>query len=300
MLAGVLTRRGWDARFAEHPGRSPAGWARLLPQVARADIVYLVGSRMDRGCPQERLLQLRRRPTVIHWVGTDVQIAAEEYAHGNASDRVRRQPLHWCDAPWLVDELAALGAHGEYVPLPIVGLAQEAPPLPERFRVLLYLPVDAFDREVFDMDALLRLPEAMPETGFVLIPSTAATLPSPLPPNVTAPGWVEDMDALYREVSAVVRLTSHDGTSFMVLEALSRGRQVIWTFTMPGVTVACGFEAVLAALRAMAQQHAAGDLALNEAGTRFAREEFDPQRAEVAIDRRLQALLRAWRGRRAT
>jgi len=293
MLAGVLTRRGWDARFAAHPGRSVGGWLRLLPLVARADIVYLIGSRIDRGCPQEWLLRLRRRPLVIHWVGTDVQIALEEAARGNASEIIVHRPMHWCDAPWLVSELEELGARAEYVPLPITGLAAEGPPLPDRFRVLLYLPVDAFDREVFDMETLLALPTALPEIDFVLIPSTQETLPSPLPANVTAPGWVDDMDALYRDVAVVVRLTSHDGTSFMVLEALSRGRQVIWTFAMPGVTVASGFAAVSEALANMARRFADSELGLNTEGMEYARHAFDPHDAETAIDRRLRAMLRA-------
>src|SRR5207302_2737456 len=72
MLVEVLSRKGWDARFAAHPGRDLRGWGRLLPRVARAHVVYLIGSRMDRGSPQEWLMRLRSRPTVIHWVGTDV------------------------------------------------------------------------------------------------------------------------------------------------------------------------------------------------------------------------------------
>lgn len=301
MLAGVLTRRGWDARFLPHPGRDWRGWLALLPQVARADVVYLIGSRIDRGCPQEWLLRLRRGPTVIHWVGTDVLIATEEHRRGNASAFIARRATHWCDAPWLVPELAPLGAVAGHVPLPVVGMAAEAPPLPERFSALLYLPVDAFDREVFDGDTLLRLPQAFPNVDFVLVPSTQETLAEPLPPNVRAPGWVDDMDALYRELTAIVRLTSHDGTSFMVVEALSRGRQAIWTFPMPGAILASGFDAVSRSLAGLLAEHQAGTLALNQTGMEYVRSELDPQRCEVEIDRRLRTLLRIHlrRGRRS-
>ena len=74
-----------------------------LTHTARADIVYLIGSRIDRASPQDRLLRLRRRPVVIHWVGTDVQIAVDEHRRHNVSLRVAERPIHWCDAPWLVD-----------------------------------------------------------------------------------------------------------------------------------------------------------------------------------------------------
>ena len=291
MLEEILRERGWQATFVPHPGRDIRGWARLLPLVARADLVYLISSRIDRGCPQDWLLRFRRRPVVVHWNGTDVLIAADEYRRGNASRRIAERAIHWCDAPWLVDELAAIGVKGEHVPLPIPVLSGEAPPLPARFRALLYLPVDAFDREVFDMETLLRLPRECPEVGFTLIPSPGESLPTPLPPNLEAPGWVTDMDALYAETTVLVRLTSHDGTSFMVLEALSRGRHVIWTYPMTGVIQASGFEAVSGALRELIARQAAGRLGLNDEGRRYALEQFDRAHLIEELDRRLRAVV---------
>jgi hypothetical protein len=291
MLARLLRERGWAAEFAAHPGRDPRGWAGLVVKLAGADLLYLVSSRAERGSPQDVLLRAWRRPLVIHWVGTDVQIALEEHARGRLSHRIVERPVHWCDAPWLVDELATMGVRADHVPLPIPGLPQEPPPLPETFGVLLYLPVDAFDREVFDMETLLRLPLAFPEVRFILIPSPAETLPRPLPANCTAPGWVADMDALYREVSVVVRLTSHDGTSFMVAEALARGRQVIWTFPMEGAIRAEGFDAVVAAIRDLAARHAAGTLGLNEAGRQYVLAHFQRDALLSDLDRRLRRVV---------
>lgn len=290
-LAKELGDMGWRAAFLPHPGRSAAGWAKVAKDAARADIVYLIGSRIDRSAPQDRLLRLRRRPVVIHWVGTDVQIALEEYARDNISLRVAERPVHWCDAPWLVDELRTIGVMSDYVPLPIPIDAGVPPPLPERFRVLLYYPVDAFDREVFDIETMLRLPAEFPEAAFTLIPSPPETLPQPLPANLEARAWVEDMDALYRETTAVVRLTSHDGQSFMAAEALSRGRYVIWTQPMPGCIRAEGFEAVSAALRELLERHEAGTLALNMDGRRAVLNRFGEGRPLKELDERLRVVL---------
>ncbi len=292
MLARLLGERGWEARFAHHPGRDPRGWARLVPAVLRADVIYLISSRLDRFSPQAILIRLRRRPVVIHWVGTDVLIALDEHALGRASKSAARRAVHWVDAPWLAGELDTMGIAAEHVQLPVDGLSQQAPPLPARFTVLLYLPVDAFDREVFDMETLLRLPAAFPDARFILIPSPAATLPGPLPPNLETPGWVTDMDALWRDVTVQVRLTSHDGTSFMVLEALSRGRYSIWTYPIDGGIAARGYDAVHAALVRLEREHAAGRLGLNQPGMAHARAAFDPARAVTALDRALRAVAR--------
>ncbi|MCK9521267.1 MAG: hypothetical protein M0R74_19915, partial [Dehalococcoidia bacterium] len=103
------------------------------------------------------------------------------------------------------------------------------------------------------------------------------------------------MDRLYRDASVLVRLTLHDGTSFMALEALSRGRYVIWTYPMPGVEQAQGPPAVTSALLGLWKRHEAGDLGLNEEGMVFAREHFDPGRVAGQIDGRLRDLIRRLR-----
>ena len=42
-----------------------------------------------------------------------------------------------------------------------------------------------------------------------------------------------DMTEIYKQTSLLIRLTKHDGFSSMVLEALSLGRNVIWTYKIP-------------------------------------------------------------------
>jgi hypothetical protein len=289
-LARALASLGWRARYLPHPGRNAAGWVRVVAAVARADIVYLVGSRLDRGSPQDRLLRVRRRPVVIHWVGTDVQIALAEHRRRNASARIADHAVHWCDAPWLVEELRQAGIRADYVPLPISLPSGEPPPLPAQFTALLYYPVDDFDRQVFDFETLFRLPGAFPAVRFILVPSPPSTLPSPLPPNLEARSWVENMDALYREVTVLVRLTTHDGQSFMAVEVLARGRYVIWTHPMPGAIQASGFEQVSAALQRLLARHQAGALGLNLDGRRYVLERFGGGVPLREIDERLQVL----------
>lgn len=294
MLAGLLNSRGWDATFLPHPGRRPAGWVRASARVARADLVYLVATRADRWSPQDIFLRVTRKPVVVHWVGTDVLLAREAAQRGQLAASVVRCPLHLCDAPWLADELADLGIRASQMALPVPGIAGPVP-LPATFHVLLYLPVDAFDREVFDMDTLLRLPVALPDVRFTLIPSPPETLPGPLPPNLRALNWVDDMDALYRDITVLVRLTSHDGMSFMAVEAMSRGRYVLWTHKVPGVRRVEGFDETLAALTHLRDEHAGGRLGLNTEGIAYVRESFDPARLLTALDDTLRSILRSRR-----
>jgi hypothetical protein len=236
------------------------------------------------------MLRLRRKPVVIHWVGTDVLIARQEHARRRVSLRIAERAIHWCDAPWLVEEMRTIGVKSEYVPLPIPIASGRPPALPAKFHVLLYLPAEPFDREVFDSETILRLPREFPEIAFTLIPSPRDTLPADLPGNVATPGWLDGLDALYRQVTVSVRLTHHDGMSFMAVEALSRGRYLIYTNSVPGGIRASGFEEVSAALRGLIAKHEAGELKLNVEGRRWVLDRFNPKRTLGELDERLRGL----------
>ena len=293
MLEQILGERGWKARYRPHPGRDPRAWALLLPEVARADLVYLISSRLDRHSPQALLARFARRPIAIHWVGRDVDFALEEFRSGRADPRLIRRATHLADAPWLVDELVETGIRAEYLPLPVPGMPRGGPPpLPRTFRVLLYYPVHPVDREVYDYPAMVALAREFPGAAFRLIPSPPETLPEPPPPNVQATGWVTDMEAVYRETTVYVRLTNHDGTSFMAIEALSHGRYVIWTFPLAGAARATGFDDAARIIRALLEQHNRGELGLNLAGRAAVMEEFDFDNLARKLDARLRAAIK--------
>lgn len=290
-LAADLSELGWDARYLAHPGRSIRGWGRVAAALLRADVLYLVSSRVEKGSPQDWMFRLRRRPVVIHWVGTDVKLARQVHRKGRVSLRVAEKANHWCDAPWLVEELRAIGISSEYVPLPIKLHEGRSPALPSEFSVLLYCPREPAYREVFDLETMLRLPGAFPDVQFTLVASPPESLPGPLAPNLTATAWVDDMEQVYRNTTVLVRLTHHDGQSFMVAEALSRGRYVIWTHPMPGCIQAKGFEEVTAALRSLLDKHQEGALSTNLEGRRAATSRFGKNRPLLEIDERLRVLI---------
>lgn len=291
LLAQQLASSGWDAAYAPHPGRSAAGWARLLPRIARADLLYLISSRAERWAPQDIMMALRRKPVVIHWVGTDASRAIAAHRRGNLSLRIADQATHWCDAPWLVDELRRAGIRSEYVPLPIPFTTAPPPRLPEQFRVMIYLPADVRDRAVFDTETVLRLPAAFPDIPFTLLPAKASDLRRDLPPNVATPGWVNDMEPIYRDHTVLIRQTTHDGMAFTAVEALARGRYVIWSYPIPGGIHAAGFEAVRRQLQQLIERHQSGRLPLNFSGRALTLANFAPSRLSSQLDQRLQALI---------
>lgn len=255
-----LREAGYAARYVARPGRSPRAWARFLAEMARAELVYAIGSSVAKWGPLD-LLALARRRIVMHWVGSDVQYAIEERRRGRASRRLIRRATHWADAPWLADELRPAGIRAEVRPLPVPIAVGEAAPLPEEFRVLVYLP--AQPHAAYAVEETLAVMRALPDVSFAIAGGFAP--PADLP-NVTALGFVEDMGGVYRDSVALLRLVHHDGLSHSVVEALSYGRYVVWTYPFDGAITALSPEAAVAALRDLQARFTQRELGVNVEG----------------------------------
>jgi len=291
LLAELLSGHDWEIRYEPHPGRNPGSWAKLMPKIARADLLYLISARIDRRSPLDRLLRARRKPVVIHWVGTDAMRAVEAHRARNLSVRAVEMPTHWADASWVRDELKELGMKVEHLPLPVPAAAASASPLPEGFRVLMYLPEDERDRAVFDVETMLELPGAFPDVEFTVFPAPAHTLPTPMPPNLRAQAWTDDVDVLYQEATVYARLTTHDGMPLTVIEALSRGRHVVYPHRFPGVTQAAGLDEVSTVLRDLKTRHEEGTLGLNQEGIAYVRDQYDAETLTNRLAGRLRSLI---------
>ena len=105
-------------------------------------------------------------------------------------------------------------------------------PLPNRFSVLVYVS-NVRKTEFYGLHDIVAAAKVLPDIDFTLVGPTEKQLPL-LPGNVRPVGWVQDMRSVYAQVSALWRPVRHDGLSFMVLEALAHGRQVLYTYDYPG------------------------------------------------------------------
>ncbi|MGI8927364.1 MAG: hypothetical protein ACR2HN_12080 [Tepidiformaceae bacterium] len=261
-VAASLHEMGYDARFLPRPGRSPAAWATLARELVRARLVYAIGSSAVRNGPLDLIARLRR-PILMHWVGSDVRHALAAQSAGRASARLLRHAAHWADAPWLAEELAPLGIAPAVHPLPVPVAVGTSLPLPAEFRVLVYLP--ASPHAFYDVAGILATVAALPEVPFTL---AGGFTPPERPPNLELAGYVKDLRPFYEASTALLRLVHHDGMSHSVVEALSFGRHVLWSYPFPGATRVAGADVAIAAIRVLQRAAHAGTLEVNETGAR--------------------------------
>lgn len=287
MLAELLSGDGWDCRYNTSPSRSPEDWLATAAAIARADLVYLIGGQIQRWSRPDWLLRAYKGPVVMHWVGTDVSYAVAAKQSGTASAELLRRPIHWSEVDWTAEELAGVGIRSEIVPLTSTCLPLVPPPLPERFVVLAYLPDSR--PEFYGRAGVLGLARSFPEVPFLVVGTDGPDCEGL--GNLEFLGWQSDMTSVYARSTALLRLTKHDGLSFMVLEALASGRYVIWNRPFDGVLTALHDGDAKGRLEDLLSLHRRGELQLNHAGIRLVDSEYAPERIRMQILGRFAEIL---------
>lgn len=183
----------------------------------------------------ERQLQRARMMgcnVVRWWVGSDVMLSSENsetVSTARSLDSV--VDLNIAVSPHLVEELADIGIEAEYLPSPCdLSALKSRPPDKLASGVLTYLPTER--RQFYGENVLVEAIEANPDLNFYIVSDESHSLARYH--NVRSLGWVKNMDEVWPEVGVLLRVTAHDGMPRMVLEALARGRYVIYSERFEG------------------------------------------------------------------
>lgn len=258
-------------------------------RVPFCDIVYQVG-----GGPfvRPRIFEVCKalhKRIVKHWVGSDVLRAREErvveqHATGLVED--------WAVSSRLVEELAQMGLSAKHVPLSEVGDVELRPMPPAPLTVLSYLPNQKFD--FYGGDVVLSLAERFADVQFLVVGGDGGGRKASA--NVSFLGYQRDMSDVYARTHVLLRLPKHDGLSFMVLEALNHGRDVIWNLPFEASRLAHTENEAAAHLRELRDRLRAGELKPNSAGRDHVLARHSAARVRASIRRELITRVRAARG----
>lgn len=217
-----------------------------LRALRHTDVLVRVGFRPGAGTVRGRAFDAllaaatvgARARRAFFWIGTDVDNTLKQASSGASMARFRRLVLNAtnvADGFGLRDELRALGvaASVAWMPPRYANRSPELPALPDRFTVLSYLP-DA-RHEFYGSRVLLEAARRLPDVRFRIASGTGSWAID-VPGNVEFLGRVPDIRPLMRDASCLARIVEHDGTSGMVLEALTYGRAVIYSSPFPHTT----------------------------------------------------------------
>lgn len=204
-------------------------------------------------------MRRRAKPVAVVWAGSDV-LEIRDSPDEIARVKARRYRHAACSAA-LAQELCDLGIPATELRLVVAERRAALAPLPSRFSVLAYCPGSRED--VYGVDVMRELMRLLPHVHFHIIGGYRG---DPSVPNATYHGWIDDVGPIVDAATVVVRPTRHDGMPLMVLEALARGRYVVWSHPLDGVLHARSADEIAAHLATLQHAHAEGRLSFNEVG----------------------------------
>ncbi len=196
------------------------------------------------------LASIVRKPVLWHWIGSDVLSVSTNTSafRRRLVDKfiVRGGAGHLADSPQLAEELRELGVSASVVRLLTKCMEAAVEPLPARPCVLAYWNDERM--KFYGGDIVMQLAREFPQVEFKIVAANGVGV-ADAPPNVKFLGYQKDLGPIYRQCTALIRLPEHDSLSAMVLEALARGRYVIYNKPMEGVYYAADIDHARAALR---------------------------------------------------
>ena len=281
MLAPLLSSEGlWF---------EPSGLRRdffTLRQFLRARAIYFISSSATTST-MANLALFFHKPVVMHWVGTDVLKALDAHTQGRISRRLSQSCIHWTEVPWTAKELASIGIQARVMPLTSAEFPATLPPMPPEFTILTY-----FDGrpQFYGFEHLRRLAEDFPDVP-VHVVGDCDLRQQDVPINMKLLGRVENMHEQYAQCSVYVRMTQHDGLSFMVLESLGHGRHAIWTYPFEGVLLANDYQSLRDHVDRLLSLHRKKELRVNDAGAQFVRREYYPDKIADNLRRRMAEVI---------
>lgn len=255
----------------------PLRWmAHLFGEPFRsARVIHMVG-----GTGSSVFLRIARflgKRIVLHWVGTDVLGLREEVSKGNRR-RLKAfaalKAVHFADSPEIAAELGEVGVKAEVFRVLPDSIVPRDLPMPPKSAVLSYWSRDR--RAFYGGDIVGALAKEFPEVVFYVVGTLGTG--EPQHPNVKYLGRLDSLEDLYGEISILIRVPKHDSLSVMVLEALARGRWVIYSKLFPHTELAKTLDEARAALRKCLAKSG-----WNEAGRQYVRDHFCPQAEALRI-----------------
>ena len=268
-LPAAFETDGWEIRH--NSVHSLSSLFALLRDVRRADLLFTWGARISFGKFLHAARLLNKEKVVLFWSGSDVIGARMQFAEGIFEPWIADK-IHWAGAPWLAEEIRGIGLKCEYVPITWVPAVQRPHPLPEKFSVLVYLPA-ARQSQLYGLGRILEVSRSLPHIPFELVGLVEGQVPDP-PANLRICGRIQDMSEVYRRTSVYWRPVSHDGLSFMSLEALSYGRHVLWSYPFPHCRQSSNVDTDRAEILRLHALHESKILHLNEPGIAMVSERF--------------------------
>lgn len=164
---------------------------------------------------------------ITHWIGTDAYVALKENLRID-----KNISYHFACFDSIQDELNTLSVTSEILPIFPYKMNLDLVEMPGKHACLIYMPTG---KEFFyGYDMLEEVFIRYSDLDFYIVGNTDIAFFEKYS-NVHVLGVLslEEMNEVYKKISIVIRVPRHDGLSMSVIEALAKGKYVLWNYKYP-------------------------------------------------------------------
>lgn len=197
-----------------------------LTKILRVNMIYL-----GYGCyfinPYLKIAKIFHKKVICHWIGTDVLKAKENKDINKVQSYIC---YNLACSPLIKEELKELNIEAKEIAILPNEMSKKYSALPEKHGVITYLPEGKED--FYGIDYVKYAAQNYPNIQFYVVGNNNDTINLK---NVKFLGKItqEEMSSLYDKTTILMRLPKHDGLSLMLLEALIKGKEVLYCYDFP-------------------------------------------------------------------
>lgn len=243
---------------------------RFRKKIEKIDIIHFIGSPTVslHGVLTLLRLKLWGKKIIIHWVGADSWLATNKILPKIYTKILKNKiDKHIAIEKTLSNRIKNIGINNIIHPLP-VAIHYSIQPLPKEKRILVYAPDNTeYYWKRFNGEIIKKIVKEFKDIEFIILRNSGKHFTES---NVTCYNWIDDMKEIYQKVVGVIRISNHDGQPGTIIEALSMGRQFIYSQPFPFCKTATNFEELKIVLNKVIEKPK-----LNTDGAKYVNEEYN-------------------------
>ncbi|NME35810.1 MULTISPECIES: glycosyltransferase [Fusobacterium] len=203
-----------------------------IKKILKSDIIYgaYIGVLNKKNLLYLIIGKCLRKKVICHWIGSDVLVALKNPKKALFMQRFIDMNLSGSEI--LKKELESIGIKSIEEHIILNDINYKTLKMPEEHSVLVYLPTNKED--FYGEEYIKKLSKEFLKIKFYVVANENKDKFKEYP-NIINLGKVsiEEMEKIYKKISILIRMVEHDGLSLMLMEALAKGKEVIYSYDFP-------------------------------------------------------------------
>ena len=164
----LYEEEGWECVDISSDRKSLSSDIRKAMALLKTDVVYSVGGIDLNKSKLLRLSSLLRKKIIVHWIGTDVFNAMEDYK--KTKKVMNHDYISLSGSQLLKNELEAIGVRSDIIPIVPLEIKFAPLPMPEKHAVIVYAP--EYREEFYNMELVKEVAQCLPDLEFHIVANT--------------------------------------------------------------------------------------------------------------------------------